>query len=39
MGWLGWGLGIAHAFTPIVIILFEETSEETRRKPGQTEVT
>jgi hypothetical protein len=23
MGWLGWGLGIAHAFTPIVIILFD----------------
>ena len=23
MGWLGWGLGIAHAFTPLVIILFD----------------
>jgi hypothetical protein len=23
MGWLGWGLGIAHAFTPIVIVLFD----------------
>jgi hypothetical protein len=23
MGWLGSGLGIAHAFTPIVIILFD----------------
>lgn len=23
MGWLGWGLGIAHAFTPIVITLFD----------------
>jgi hypothetical protein len=23
MGWLGWGLGIAHAFTPTVIILFD----------------
>ena len=23
MGWLGWGLGIAHAFTPIVIMLFD----------------
>ena len=23
MGWLGWGLGTAHAFTPIVIILFD----------------
>ena len=23
MGWLGWGLGTAHAFTPAVIILFD----------------
>jgi hypothetical protein len=23
MGWLGWGLGAAHAFGPIVIILFD----------------
>jgi hypothetical protein len=23
MGWLGWGLGTAHAFTPTVIILFD----------------
>ena len=23
MGWLGWGLGMAHAFTPTVIILFD----------------
>src|SRR5277367_3554579 len=23
MGWLGWGLGTAHAFTPTFIILFD----------------
>jgi hypothetical protein len=23
MGWLGWGLGTAHAFTPTIIILFD----------------
>ena len=23
MGWLGWGLGIAHAFTPLAILLFD----------------
>ena len=23
MGWLGWGLGTAHAFTPTVIVLFD----------------
>jgi Family of unknown function (DUF7010) len=23
MGWLGWGLGIAHAFTPALIVLFD----------------
>jgi hypothetical protein len=23
MGWLGWGLGAAHAFTPAVIVLFD----------------
>jgi hypothetical protein len=23
MGWLGWGLGTAHAFTPVVIALFD----------------
>jgi hypothetical protein len=23
MGWLGWGIGTAHAFTPVVIVLFD----------------
>ena len=23
MGWLGWGLGMAHAFTPTVIVVFD----------------